>query len=451
MKKNLSNPLHLTQTGFTIVELVIVMTVIGILSTLGVNAYNGAKLKAYDIAIIADADAMDSALTNMQINTPGGTLSFADMDGDGEDDGYHYSNELENDATINALNKQLDFKPTRDNIIDVKTTGDGKEYCIRVYNEKAKVWNNPFNGYEIASSRDVTGGFNSCEYKEGAEPTVYSGGAIPGAYEEVFWVANNSPTLQYDWAAHASTDGTLPERVEVAVIAGGGNGNGFCGGGGGGVWTAVIPRAGNPGPFKIVVGAGSPSGTNGGTAGSSSFGTYIATGGANAVNGCSTLSLGTAAGTGGTTNGPDGLPSHKYGAGGAGGKGGAYLTLGLVTINPGSALTGGGGVGGSTGLFAGVAGGNGTFGGGGGGGSGITLVLCSAPGAGGNASGGGAGQSGGSCSGGKGGVGGNGGIGSGGGGAGASSGVTAGKGGDGQVRVLTCFESTCNPIATPVP
>lgn len=455
MKKQNATRLQNTRFGFTVVEMVVVIIVIGILATLGVSAYNGAQLRAYDIAIIADADAMDSALTNMQINDPAGVVAFADIDSDGEDDGYHYSNELENDPTIKALNSQLDFKPTRDNIIDVKTTSNGKEYCIRVYNEKAKAWNNPFNAYEVSSSRDITGGFNSCEYEEGAEPTVYSGGAIPGAYEEIFSPANNSPTLQYDWTAHAATDGTLPERIEIAIIGAGGAGNGYCGGGSAGVWTAVIPRTGNPGPFHIVVGAGAASGSTGAAA-SSSFGIYVATGGTTPPNACNSMSLGTInepkGGAGGTTNGPDGLPSHKYGAGGMGSRGGTYLTLGLLAAPqaPG-AITGGGGAGGSTGLFPGTKGGDGTYGGGGGGGSGYTLLICSAPGSGGNASGGGAGQNGGSCSGNKGGPGGKGGLGSGGGGSGASSGVSPGAGGDGQVRVLTCFESTCNPISTPIP
>ncbi|MEP6710403.1 MAG: prepilin-type N-terminal cleavage/methylation domain-containing protein [Candidatus Saccharibacteria bacterium] len=393
--------------GFTIVEILIVVVVIGILVTIVTTAYSGAQQRAYDVGIISDADAMNTAETNASTRD---TESIQD-----------YSS-VASDQDVAAMNANLDFKPTQGNIVDVKATSDGQEFCIRVYNSKSRIYNSAFNAYQISSSKTVDNGDGSCSYN--TPPTVYSGGAVPGAYETVYTVNDT-----YVWPTNAA-------KVEVAVIGAGGNGAIACGGGGGGLSTAIITT---PGTYTITV--GSTVAGSGAQAGSSSFGPITATGGRNGSNNCL---LGSAGGTGTTTGGT----SQKYGTGGAGGSGG-FLLLGLLQLPSSGNNTGGGGAGGKGSISGGGAGANGTYAGGGGGGgaAGLLGIGCFGPGAGGNPGG----LGGTICTGTGAGNGGAASRGGGGGGASDVSGATAGAGGGGLVRVLTCFTSTCNPESTPIP
>lgn len=428
------NSKRILHQGFTIIELIIVIVVIGILTVISTTAYNGAQQRAYEVAILSDAEAMDAAVTNEMLQN-NGKLVLSDWDNDGKDDGYHYSESAvaaggQSADIINQLNERLKFTPTRGNVIDVRPTNDGKEYCIRVYNAKDLKYNNAFNAYKRESSKKINNTVSSCEYLEGQSPTVYAGGAVPGAYETVY---NSNGT--YTWPLSPQ-----PTRVEVVVVGAGGNGGGQCGGGGGGVTVAIIPRNGSDPSIPVTVGQPVALGTTA-PGGTSSFGSYVATGGttpaSNCTNGGNTILGGT-----GTTY-PAGAVSQRYGSGTNGGRGGS-ITADLIPVAPGTTGTGGGG-GGYGLLAAGQNGGNATFGGGGGGGGGCSLILlCFGGGAGGNPDGS---AGGGSSSG----TGGNGGGAGGGGGGNGKNGATVGRGAPGQVRVLTCFENTCNPITTAAP
>lgn len=410
--------------GFTLVEILIVITVIAIIASMSVMMYTGSRERAKQVSVIADANSLEEALTGMQLRN-GGVLSFGDLDADGEDDGY-YTGDADNcgaGEVLEELNAELEFSPSGDNCLDVRLADSGREFCIRSYNPRAETYNSVFNAYTLTSLNDIDGA--DCQY----ETTLYSGGAVPGAFEEVY--TSN--------ATHTTQAGIV--RIEVAVIGAGGSGNGRCGGGGGGVTTAVIenPEA----TYNITIGQPSPLGTNGGNGGSSSFGTITAGGGGNPNNGCAVLSFGTAGGSGQTV----GATSQKYGAGQNGGRGGAYLLLGLLKIAPGGGGAGGGGVGASSGLVQGDEGGTGVYGFGGGGGGG----NCSEGGIGGGAgTSAPAGNGAMGCNGGNG-NGGNGSIGGGGGGSSNFGGAQPGLGGTGMVRVLSCYNDTCNPISTPVP
>jgi prepilin-type N-terminal cleavage/methylation domain-containing protein len=428
------NSKQIFSQGFTIVELIIVVVVIGILTTISTLAYNGAQQRAYEVAILSDAEAMDAAITNEMLQN-NGKLVLSDWDNDGKDDGYHYSESAvaaggQSADIVNQLNEKLKFTPTRGNVIDVRPTNDGKEYCIRVYNQKDLKYNNAFNAYKRESSKKVNNTVSSCEYNEGQSPTVYAGGAVPGAYETVY---NSNGT--YSWPLSPQ-----PTRIEVVIVGAGGNGGGQCGGGGGGVTVAIIPRSGSDPSIPVTVGQPAALGTTA-PGGTSSFGTYTATGGTTPPSDCTTA--GAIAGGTGTTI-PSGSMSQRYGSGTNGGNGGA-INAGLIPVAPGTTGTGGGG-GGYGLLAAGQAGGNATYGGGGGGGGGCSLILLCYPGGGGGNPSGQAGGDSSSRTGGNGG-----GAGGGGGGRGGASGPSVGRGAPGQVRVLTCFENTCNPITTAAP
>jgi prepilin-type N-terminal cleavage/methylation domain-containing protein len=57
------------QTGFTIVELLIVIVVIAILATITVVAYNGVQDRARDSKISADLAVLDKAINAARVNT----------------------------------------------------------------------------------------------------------------------------------------------------------------------------------------------------------------------------------------------------------------------------------------------------------------------------------------------------------------------------------------------
>ena len=416
---------RLFKRGFTLVEILIVITVIAILVTISVLSYNGAQQRAYDIGVLSDISAIDGNLTNYGLSE-----NIEDYSSIVADDSAGASNTAK---AMKAYEKALDFKITQGDIVDVKATDDGKEYCIRAYNPKSYIYNNAFNAKSFSSKNVAfsTDGM-SCDYI--TPPTVYSGGAIPGAYETIYPTPG---TYTYTWPEQDVSGGAASSvKIEAVMIGAGGSGAGACGGSGGGVSTGIILRSANPGSLSIVVGA--PVVGTGAQAGSSSVGSIVATGGRNGTDNCGPGPVG---GTGTTIGGV----SQKYGQGGSGGSGGYYL-LGVLQIPSSNTFTGGGGAG-SRAIYTGGIGGNGTYGGGGGGGGGPGMFGCLGFGAGGNPGG----NPGSPCNGVNRGNGGAAGPGSGGGGSSNANGAIGGNGGNGVVRILTCFDQTCNPQATPLP
>lgn len=107
-----SNVKRLTQ-GFTIIELVVVIIIIGILTTIGTLSYSGIQKKAVETSLLSDIDAMEAAQTNYGlINKLGGKA-------------YHST----------TYDSDLEFQPGSGNIIDV--IADGVDYCIKGYNTQA--------------------------------------------------------------------------------------------------------------------------------------------------------------------------------------------------------------------------------------------------------------------------------------------------------------------------
>jgi prepilin-type N-terminal cleavage/methylation domain-containing protein len=100
--------------GFTIIELLITIAIIGILSAVITVSYGGIQRKATDDSILADLNRMDTAQTayGLRYNTVGKA---------------YYSGLPEG-----IYDTELDFKPSKDNIIDVVI--NDSDYCIRGYN-----------------------------------------------------------------------------------------------------------------------------------------------------------------------------------------------------------------------------------------------------------------------------------------------------------------------------
>ncbi|MEI6850908.1 MAG: FISUMP domain-containing protein [Candidatus Saccharibacteria bacterium] len=97
--------------GFTIIEMVIVIVVIGILTAISVVSYNGIQAKARDTTVLADIDNMDEAQTQYGLKHDGNFLVYNSSGGP---------------------SSELEFTANDGNVIDVVTIGN--EYCIRGYN-----------------------------------------------------------------------------------------------------------------------------------------------------------------------------------------------------------------------------------------------------------------------------------------------------------------------------
>jgi prepilin-type N-terminal cleavage/methylation domain-containing protein len=106
--------LGLRARGFTIVELLIVIVVVGILATLGIVAYNGVTNRARDNAVLSDAEAVATEVT------------FYGVNNDGE---YGSAVEWFSEGSPNA---NINFTPSDGNYIDVVASTTA--YCIRVFN-----------------------------------------------------------------------------------------------------------------------------------------------------------------------------------------------------------------------------------------------------------------------------------------------------------------------------
>ena len=101
---------HLNQ-GFTVVELLIVLVVIGLLATVSIVAYNGVQAHTRDVSVLSDIETMDALQTRYGLaNNSAGKAWYS---GSGVD-------------------VDLGFTPSAGNVIDVVISGTA--YCIRAYN-----------------------------------------------------------------------------------------------------------------------------------------------------------------------------------------------------------------------------------------------------------------------------------------------------------------------------
>jgi prepilin-type N-terminal cleavage/methylation domain-containing protein len=111
----------LRSAGFTIIELMIVVVIIGILVTIVVVSYSGIQSSTRDSSILSDLDTLDGIETQCSLN-PGvspdcnlgvGVYAKAWYSGSGVD-------------------SYLKFTPSPGNVIDVVV--NSTDYCIRGYN-----------------------------------------------------------------------------------------------------------------------------------------------------------------------------------------------------------------------------------------------------------------------------------------------------------------------------
>ncbi len=108
----------LYQRGFSIVELIIVVMVIGILVAITVVSYNGVQSSAREKSVLADMESVETEVAR-----------FATKNN------TQYSSAL-NWYSKGASNSNFTFTPSGANIIDV--VANTTQYCIRIYNPQTK-------------------------------------------------------------------------------------------------------------------------------------------------------------------------------------------------------------------------------------------------------------------------------------------------------------------------
>ena len=97
--------------GFTIIELLVVITIIAILASVTFVVYSGIQTKAREISVLSDLDHMDALQTNYGLKNKTAGILY---------------------DSVNGTGSELGFTPSSGNVITV--TIDSKDYCITGYN-----------------------------------------------------------------------------------------------------------------------------------------------------------------------------------------------------------------------------------------------------------------------------------------------------------------------------
>jgi len=106
--------------GFTIIELMIVVVIIGLLATIVTVAYNGIQSSARDASVLSDLDNLDGIQTQCSLNRGVDACNL----GAGVYAKAWYSG--------SGVDSYLQFTPNESNVIDVVV--NATDYCIRGYN-----------------------------------------------------------------------------------------------------------------------------------------------------------------------------------------------------------------------------------------------------------------------------------------------------------------------------
>jgi prepilin-type N-terminal cleavage/methylation domain-containing protein len=350
--------------GFTIVELLVVIVIIGILAAITIVAYTGISQKAV-------ASTLQSDLTNAQNQL---RLYYTDYSS-------YPTTMSSNCPTAPVSDSKYCLKPSGSNIFSY-TPGSGTSPQAFSLTEK-----NGNTYYQITSNSNPTS----------VTPIANASVSATGSYT----VSSDGPYSIYTFTANGSITTTTTGTAEVLVVGGGGGG-GSGGGGAGGYLTGMQALSG---VMTVTVGAGGPAGglwaqpvapgqdsifgtftAKGGGFGSEwdhSGGNGGSGGGAGAWTSPNTGGIATPSSqgnSGGNTNGPRGLdndyPNVAPGGGGAGTAGGNVTTLSFAG-NGGQGLNSDIVLRGTNVGYAGGGGGGDTSGGSGG--SGIVIIRYLTP------------------------------------------------------------------------
>ncbi len=120
--------------GFTLIELMVVIIIVGLLSSIAVISFNDVQAKVRDTSVLSDLDAMEAAQANYAAANNVAGLAYYSSSG--------YSS-------------VLDFSPSEGNVIDVAL--NDTDYCIRGYNTGSNK-KSIYNSFTKESSPGVCSG-----------------------------------------------------------------------------------------------------------------------------------------------------------------------------------------------------------------------------------------------------------------------------------------------------
>ena len=187
---------HRISGGFTIVELLVVIVVIGILAAITVVSYNGIQARAHDTSVLSDIDTLDALETN-----------------------YGLKNNVAGKAWYsgNAVDSDLQFVPSSGNVIDVVT--NGTDYCIRGYNTQSSKTSIYDTFYEGSSP-------NACSQPSlgpsvaalAANPRTFTMSAITGTTQVGQILASgalnpSNAVVNYQWQNSNTSNGTYTNII----------------------------------------------------------------------------------------------------------------------------------------------------------------------------------------------------------------------------------------------
>ena len=197
---------NIKNTGFTIVELLVVIVVIALLVTLVIVAYNGVQSSARDKSLLADLDTLDGLETRCGLNKPAcgigaSVAAKAWYSGTGTD-------------------SYLQFTPSSGNVIDVVV--NTTDYCMRAYNPSSAT----YKTLATAATKESTAGACSL-YGLGAsvaaggpaqitnmiiDPSVEDGGISPnGPYFSPTLTVDSTTAAYGTKSLEVTTDASNPE------------------------------------------------------------------------------------------------------------------------------------------------------------------------------------------------------------------------------------------------
>ncbi|MEO6109755.1 MAG: prepilin-type N-terminal cleavage/methylation domain-containing protein [Candidatus Saccharimonadales bacterium] len=173
--------------GFTIVELLIVIVIIGILAAIVIVSYTGLQSSAIDKGVSSDLDGVQAEVTRYQLKN-GGYLS-SDNSGSGV---TWYSG--------GAVNTNITFTPSGSNVIDV--VANKTDYCIRAYNTSASTK----KSLTTAAYKESTAG--TCDNLAPSNSAIAGDPTYGADYANLTWTQRIGPGMKNWKAVASSADGT---------------------------------------------------------------------------------------------------------------------------------------------------------------------------------------------------------------------------------------------------